>query len=78
VFKILAWTTGKITDRVAGITPYDILEGSMSFSVGFFQKNNPKFALFATSKIRLSTFGTDNDVSIDFIEFPGTINTKPN
>ncbi len=77
VFKVLAWTSGKIADCIAGVASNDILEGSMSFSIGLFQKNNPKFALLTACKIWLSTFRIDYDVSIKLIEFPGTINAKP-
>ena len=77
VFEVLAWTTGQITDCVAGVTSNNILEASMSFGVGLFQENDPQFALFAASEIGLGAFGIDNNVSIELIEFPGTINAKP-
>ncbi len=78
VNKNLSWTTSKIADGLRGITPIDVFEATVSFGISFFQKNHPKFALSTASKIRLVALRINNDISINFIEFPGSINAEPN
>lgn len=78
VIKKLAWATSKIADGLRGVTPNDVFEATVSFGISFFQKNDPKFALSTASKMRLVALRINNDVSIDFIEFPGSINAEPN
>lgn len=76
--KILVWTASKIANGTSCIASNDIFETSVSLRVCLFKQNHPQFSLLTACEIWLIALGIDDNVSVNFVQFPRAINAKPN